>query len=212
MSAAARRSRGMTLLELLLAMVLLGVGAMIVHGAMRTSMRVSARGELVSQQQDWMRTTARLLRTQLGAALPVALATPAHGRAATVFIGGPDHMRFAAATPDYLGPGSIRVHEVRVVPRPTGQELHLWMRPLTGAAGVDPVGPERLAAMLGPVRFRYRGLDPATGRADAWMDHWPTPDRMPMQVAVEVTGGDGRAWPLLLVAPVHGGSGAGGVR
>ncbi len=209
MNAAGRRSRGMTLLELLLAMALLGVGAMIVHGAMRTSMRVAARGELVSQQQDWIRTTARLLRTQLAAAVPVALAAPRPGRAAVVFVGAPDHMRFAAATPAYLGAGSIRVHEIRVVAQPTGHELHLWMRPRPGAAGVAQVGPERLAAMLGPVRFRYRGLDPATGRAGAWMDHWPTPERMPMQVAVEATGGDGREWPLLLVAPVHGGRGAG---
>lgn len=209
---APRRVAGMTLLELLLAMILLGIGATIVYAAMRTSLGVAARGDLVSQQQDWMRTTATLLHRQLVAAQPLPLVQPGPGDAPVVFVGEPDHMRFASATPAYLGAGSIRVHELRVVMQPTGQELHLWMRPRPGARGVAPVGPERLAAMLGPVRFRYRGMDPETGRAGPWLERWTSPEQLPVQVAVEVATVDGRQWPPLLVAPVRGGHGVQGGR
>ena len=101
---APRRVAGMTLLELLLAMILLGIGATIVYAAMRTSLGVAARGDLVSQQQDWMRTTATLLHRQLVAAQPLPLVQPGPGDAPVVFVGEPDQIRVRAEE----GVGSVR--------------------------------------------------------------------------------------------------------
>ena len=199
--------RGFTLIEVLLATVLLAAGLALAFTTLRAATATAQRGEAMAQRNERMRAVAGFLRARLVAVKPLAFGIDQDTGLAQRFIGEPDGMRFVADLPAYLGHGGPYVHEVFVA---EGQDR-------SGDAGVDlllalsvrqPLGvtatgeadpPEPLARDLQSVRFRYRALD-AEGRPGEWQDQWLARERLPMQVEITVLDGEGRAWPRLVVA------------
>ena len=199
--------RGFTLIEVLLATVLLAAGLALAFTTLRAATATAQRGEAMAQRNERMRAVAGFLRARLVAVKPLAFGIDRDTGLPLRFIGEPGRMRFVADLPAYLGHGGPYVHEVFVA---EGQDR-------SGDAGVDlllalsvrqPLGvtatgeadpPEPLARDLQSVRFRYRALD-AEGRPGEWQDQWLARERLPMQVEITVLDGEGRAWPRLVVA------------
>ena len=201
--------RGFTLIEVLLATVLLAAGLALVFTTLRAATATAQRGEAMAQRNERMRAVAGFLRARLVAVKPLAFGIDQDTGLPQRFIGEPDRMRFVADLPAYLGHGGPYVHEVYVAPaqrnaRVAGDAVDLLLalsvwQPLdvedTGEAGP----PEPLARGLQSVRFRYRALD-ADGRPGEWQDQWRARERLPMQVEIAIRDGEGRAWPRLVVA------------
>lgn len=198
----AARARGFTLIEVLLATVLLAAGLAVAFATLGAATRSTQRGEALAQRNERMRAVAGFLRSRIGSARAIAFAQDPDSGLPLRFLGEPDRMRFVADLPDYLGRGGPTLHELSVAG--DGEALRLLVSFELVQAGValpedPPRPPEPLAEDLGAVDFRYRALD-ADGALGEWQERWTQGERLPLQVSVRIRGQDGGAWPELVIA------------
>lgn len=194
--------RGFTLIEVLLATVLLAAGLAIAFSTLTAATRTATRGEALAQRSERMRNVEGFLRKRLTAARPVGFGTDESSLMPQRFIGEPDRMRFVADLPDYLGRGGPYLHDIRIEDDGEGVRIDLVLAMvLAGETIEDPDArpPEPLVDGLASARFRYRAADPEGGLGE-WQDRWETSHYLPLLVEVTLTGEDGRKWPPLVVA------------
>ncbi|WP_334180205.1 prepilin-type N-terminal cleavage/methylation domain-containing protein [Pseudoxanthomonas sp.] len=207
------RARGFTLLEVLVALVLLAAGLALAFATLRSSIAVVARGEDMAQASERMRAVHGYLRARLASAQPIVFATDRGTLRQARFLGTPQRMRFVSDLPDYLGYGGPYLHELVADDDGRLQVAFSVARPDASLEEVDLAmrgqRAERLADGLRVVRFRYRGLD-AENRLGPWQDRWETSEMLPLQVKVEVEAVQGGRWPDLVVTLARSEGGAGG--
>lgn len=201
-------ARGFTLLEVLLATVLLAAGLALAFATLRAASASATRGQVIAQRNERMRAVAGFLRARLMASRPSPFGFDKDTGLPQRFLGEAQHMKFVADLPDYLGRGGPYLHELTV--ERDGDRLRLNVA-LTMVLGGQPVAeqpprpPEVLADRMRAVRFRYRGLD-ADNNLGPWQDQWATPDALPLEIEVDLQDAEGRDWPPLVVAPPLAGS------
>lgn len=203
-----RRARGFTLLEMLLALVLLAAGLALAFATVRAATTMVERGEMRAQRNERARAVEGFLRQRIGTALPVVFATDPATFRQSRFLGEPRRIRFVADLPSYLGRGGPHLYDLAF------EQGRLMVRFSVVQAGQavdapDGIAPEQLADGLRQVRFRYRGLD-EKGQPGPWQEAWRTAEILPLQVAVDVETEAGARWPELIVTLVHSEGGAGG--
>ncbi|MCY7313369.1 MAG: prepilin-type N-terminal cleavage/methylation domain-containing protein [Pseudoxanthomonas sp.] len=192
--------RGFTLIEVLLATVLLAAGLALAFATLRSATAMAQRGESISQRNERMRAVDGFLRRRIASAQMIAFASDPVTTRPYRFVGEPQRMRFVADVPDYLGRGGPHFHDVFIVD--DGAELRVSFAMVQSGQTLQekpPRPPETLADALDSVRFRYRGLD-QDGRLGPWQERWTASDALPVQVSVQVQALQGGAWPLLVVA------------
>jgi general secretion pathway protein J len=206
-----RQAAGFTLIEILLATMLLVLGLGLAFATLRSSSVVVQRGEAIAQRSERMRAVQGFLRQRLAAAQVIAFATDPATQVQTRFIGEPQRMRFVSDLPDYLGRGGPYLHDIVVADSGT-RLLASFVMVQSGQVIQEarPRPPEALAEGLREVRFRYRGLKPEGGLAD-WQPQWDVPDALPVQVAIDIESADGMRWPSLVVTLALGSGSVGGV-
>lgn len=198
-----RSAAGFTLIEVLLATVLLAAGMALAFAAVRSTLAISARGEVIAADNERMRAVEGFLRRRLSTAMALPMQRDALNGAASAFEGGPAELKFVAEVPDYLGRGGPYIHHLQVSGSGDQQQLRLGLVLLQAGQAVEetpPRGSELLAGELKQVRLRYRGIDPTSNALGSWQDRWEVPGRMPLLVSIEVTPSRGSPWPPLLVA------------
>lgn len=205
------RSRGFTLIEVLLATVLLAAGLALAFATLRSATAMAQRGEAISQKNERMRAVDGFLRRRISAAQAIGFATDPASQRSYRFVGEPQRMRFVADLPDYLGRGGPHLHDLAVVG--SGERLMVSFAMVQSGQTLQeqpPRPPELLADELRSVRFAYRGLD-EDGRLAPWQDRWATAEALPVQVSVQVETLQGERWPPLVVSLAYatGGSFAG---
>lgn len=203
---------GFTLIEVLLATVLLATGLAIAFATLRAATATAQRGEQLAQRSEHMRAVEGFLRRRIGGTRPVAFGVDQQTGVIRRFEGDASQMRFVADLPDYLGRGGPYLHELVLADGPGGKRLEATFTLVLGAetfAEAQPRPPETLANVQ-DARFRYRGLG-ADNRVGEWQEQWETPDRLPLQVEVRVRDAYGRTWPTMVIAlPLAGSYSASG--
>lgn len=205
--------RGFTLVEVMLATVLLAAGLALAFATLTAASRTATRGEALAERSERMRAVEGFLRRRISAARPVAFHTGQANDRPQRFLGEAERMRFVADLPDYLGRGGPYSHDFRVERSDGAHRIVLALDIVSAGETVeDPLGraPDVLVDGLASARFRYRGIDPESGELGAWSDRWAAVDRLPVLVEANFTDADGRKWPTLVVAiPQTFGVGAG---
>ena len=193
-----RRARGFTLLEVVVALSLLAVALALALGTLRGATGATARAEATAQRDERLRAVQGLLRRQVGAALPMAMAIDPESGEAQVWRGESDELEFVAAMPGYLSRGGPHVQTLELV----GDRLQFQHAMLTPDGPLDPERePTVLLDGIEQASFQYRTLDD-TGRPGPWLDAWPNPSTLPPLVRLKVTFTDpARRWPELVLAP-----------
>src|SRR5580765_4135684 len=107
------KSGGFTLLEMLMAIVLLGLLLAGAYSGIQTSVRAMHAGERLIERIDRVRTVQEFLRHQLTRILPISYAQT--DAKAYVFEGERDFMRFVAPMPGYLSHGGPYVQTLALV-------------------------------------------------------------------------------------------------
>lgn len=197
-----RTARGFTLIEVLLATVLLAAGLALAFASLRAAIATAERGEDIAQRSERVRAVEGFLRRRIGGARPIAFAIDPDSGLQHRFLGEERRMRFVADLPDYLGRGGPYLHELAVEDAGDGVRLNLGLTMVQAGVAVPerpPRPPELLADGLRAVRFRYRALTPEN-RLGEWQDTWEDAERLPLQVQVLLRDADGRDWPPMVIA------------
>lgn len=193
--------RGFTLIEILLATMLLAAGLALGFATLRAATATVDRGEAIASRNERMRAVQGFLRKRLASAAPIAFAIEDDSGRMIRFIGGPTRMRFVADLPDYLGRGGPHLHDIEVLDD-GGRRLAVSFAMVLAGQTIedrDARPPESLVPDLVEARFRYRGIN-EEGRLGDWTDTWELSDTLPLQVSVELASRDGGAWPPLVVS------------
>ncbi|MCA1715055.1 MAG: prepilin-type N-terminal cleavage/methylation domain-containing protein [Gammaproteobacteria bacterium] len=195
-------TRGFTLIEVLLATVLLAAGLAVAFATLGAATKSTQRGEALAQQNERMRAVAGFLRGRIGSARPIAFAHDPDSGLPLRFLGEPDRVRFVADLPDYLGRGGPTLHELTVARDGDGLRLLVSFELVQSGVTLPedpPRPPEPLAEDLTKISFRYRALD-ADGVLGEWQEQWIDGERPPLQVSVRIESRAGGVWPELVIA------------
>lgn len=204
----ARSQHGFTLIEVLLATVLLAAGLTLAFATLRSTMAVTQRGEALAGRNEHIRAVEGFLRRSISGALRITMEVDPQSRRPVRFVGEPERMRFVSDLPAYLGHGGPYQHVLSLQGEGDAQQLQVALALVQGSeiiAAQDARPPEPLAVGLREVNFRYRGLDPR--RNDAlgdWQDHWDAVERLPLLVEIRLRDDVG-VWPPVIVALPQGG-------
>lgn len=197
-----RGARGFTLIEVLLATLLMAAGLALAFATLRSATAMVQRGEAIAQRSERIRSAETFLRRRIASAQMIGFATDPQTQQQSRFLGEPQRMRFVSDLPDYLGRGGPYLHELSVV----DGRLLVSFTLVQGGQAVEeakPREPEPLASDLRSARFRYRGIN-AEGGMGEWQERWTSTDVLPVQVAVVVESADGTRWPDMVVTIAQG--------
>jgi len=195
-----RGARGFTLIEVLIATVLLAGGLTLAFATIGAATKTTRRGEGMAAHSERIRAVEGFLRRRLEAARPVPFNFEPDTGVAERFIGEPDRMRFVADLPDYLGRGGPYLHDFAI--EDGGERITLGLDMVLAGKVVEESArqpPEVLVEGLESARFRYRSYAP-DGTLGEWADKWETAEQLPLMVEVTLTDAGGEAWPPVVVA------------
>lgn len=200
-----RRVQGFTLIEVLLATVLLAAVLALALTTLRAATATVDRGEALAQRTERMRAVEGFLRRRIASAQQIAFQTDEATGEIAQFIGEPQRLRLVADLPNYLGQGGPHLHDIAVDDSGRTQRLTVaFGMVMTGRVieRDDPRPPEPLVDDLTRLRLRYRGFD-ETGALGEWRERWG-PSALPLQVEVTIETERDGAWPVLVVTLPQG--------
>jgi general secretion pathway protein J len=194
-----RNAGGFTLLEVLVALVVLGLLLATLAQGMRVGLGAMTVGQRVGASADGLETTERTLRQLLGRTTPPDPAT--QDRAFT----GLEHgTAFTTTLPQGLGTPEPLEADVSLLVV-DGHHLVLRWRPHHRNWIVPPPPPATVALQDGVERLELAYFQPGgDGRGGRWLSSWRGPD-LPRLVRIRVVfaAGDRRHWPEIVVATMR---------
>jgi general secretion pathway protein J len=186
--------RGFTLMELLVALVVLGILMAGLSQGMRLGMAAWTRqAALVDQTADldaFDRTVRGLLTNATGGAL--------HGR--NDFAGAPDSLSFDGILPEAVATGSRRAKITLRLDDQHRLMLHWETALIDPTLGAPGTGDAVVVEHIDGLRFSYWQ---ATGEGAGWRDRWSvvSPPAL-IRLHLVFPAGDRRHWPDMVVAPL----------
>ena len=199
---------GFTLLELLVAITLLGMLMAALFGGLRLGARVWETGEARLDASSRVQIVQDFLRQRIAETLPLAtVLQDENGSSEPLFRGAVDALRFATILPEHLGAG-LYLMELAIADAADGRGHNLVLRwrplDLSGALPEATAEPEERILLEGieTLDLAYFGsLD--LSLPPEWWPQWRAQNAFPGLVRVEVrfAPADPRNWPELIVHP-----------
>lgn len=195
-----RGSRGFTLVELLLALTLMGMLMALAYGGLRAAIRATDRGQEVLEDSGRIRMAHQFVHNQLNQMTPLVFDESEDRSERHVFIGAADRIRFVAPMPGYLGFGGPQVQELAIVRGDEDLQLVLYHALLQGfeEALLYERDPIPLLENIERAEFSFLGRD-ENGELTGWTSTWQEPGMLPASVALNVEFVEDVyiRWPLL---------------
>jgi len=210
-----RAQAGFTLLEVLIATVLLAIMMTLLMGGLRIGAGSWEQGERRAAQASRLLVTQNFFRTYLGDALPLLESVRRSAAAGTrpmrpklLFRGGADRLEYAATLPPQVRGGLYRF-ELYVDEEGDRKDLKLAIRPFSSAEAdeeAEPIEDVVLLEGLASLRIAYFGKANVEDegnfapRESQWLEEWRQ-QFMPELIRVDITMADEPPWPPLVIAP-----------
>jgi general secretion pathway protein J len=197
--------RGFTLIEIILATLLLSLGLTIAFASLHSTNASVQRSEAAAARNEHLRAVQSLLYRVLQSAQPVVLARDDTTQQVTWLEGKKDSVRFVAPMPGYMSRGGPYVITLQLVPSGTGSGTRLQFafamlvdeKPLENDGKLPP---EDLLDGIADAHFEYRGLG-QDGKIGEWQTEWSRPSQLPLQIRVALRFSDPtRPWPPFATA------------
>ena len=207
-------SKGFTLLEVMLATMLLALLLAGTYGAIRTAVRAMHSGEAAIDRTNRLRVAEEFMRRQVSRIMPLAFGRDESTNTNFVFEGSGNSMRFVAPMPGYLSHGGAYVQTIELK-RAAGNTLQLYFSNviLTGYDAKkltqSDLDPQVLIDQVKSGRFEYRTYNDQ-GELGDWTDRWQDPGKTPVMVRIhlEMAREALVAWPDMQIALVMDGASA----
>ncbi len=185
-----RISSGFTLLEVMLATMLLALLLAGTYGAIRTAVRSMHSGESAIDRTNRLRVAEEFMRRQISRIMPLAFGRDTSTNTNYVFEGSANTMRFVAAMPGYLSKGGPYVQTLSFAGNRRGGKQLLFTDAMLNGFDLDnkdtTTEPSILLDQIQDGRFEYRTLD-EQGQLTDWSDKWEDSSVTPVMVRIEVT-------------------------
>lgn len=197
----ARGADGFTLLELLVALTLLGFILALAFGGLRFGAKAWQSGDRKIERLSELQVAHRVVTRILSRAFPLVLQDGIEPRYA--FEGTAAGVSFVAFMPNYpdvAGPYIIRLEVVRTG---RGSELRMKRAPFAASAGGLKLAQadEDVALFETPHRMAFSYFNAVAGSGEGeWLDRWDDDKQMPALVRLRVFAPDmdGSVWPDLV--------------
>lgn len=201
-------SEGFTLIEIVVAISLLGLLIALAVGTIHGASRATKSGERLINATDDVRIVQEFMRRQISHAMPMPYELMEDNGNVVMFEGKPDGLQFVAPMPGYLAAGGAHVQRIVLedgAGYDDGQVLVFSHWLLNGYDPNDPpeekdTHPTVILEDIDSATFEYRSLE-EDGELSDWVDEWPNPQYMPVMMRLKVTFKPGKPyrWPDLTI-------------
>ena len=197
--------RGFTLIEIILATLLLSLGLVIAFASLHSANASVQRSEAAAARNEHLRAVQAVLYRTLQSAQPMVLARDDATQQVTWLEGKSDRVRFVAPMPGYMSRGGPYVVTLQLVPSGTGNGTRLQFayamlvdeKPLENDGKLPP---EDLLDGIADAHFEYRGLG-QEGQIGEWQTAWSRSAQLPLQIRLVLRFSDPtRPWPAFTTA------------
>ncbi|MES2932265.1 MAG: prepilin-type N-terminal cleavage/methylation domain-containing protein [Pseudomonadota bacterium] len=205
-----RSAAGFTLLEMLIAMTLLGFILALLFGALRLGSRSWDAGETRSIQSTHMALTQAFLRRELSQIHPFRWKRKADTDLA--FVGEANVIKMVAPVVARLGPGGLYLVSLELSRPDSGEGAQLIMKRAipdlesVDFSALDEAEKVVLAEQVESLELAYFGSETAEAEPQ-WHQQWDSKDvprRLPYLIRLKLKFMDGHSWPDLVIAPTIG--------
>ena len=188
------KSRGFTLIELVIALTIVGAMLAVMFGGLRVGVAAWRQGDARAEVLQHARSLSQVVTQTLAGTHPYRAG--AAGTAATrlLFVGESDRIAFVTATPPV--PFAAPIAFAAVVLAHDASGLHVLQKALPARDPFDRLTPVVTDHTVTELRMRYLRLD------GGWETHWDGAREPTLPAAVEVTLRTARADPQEIHAPV----------
>ena len=203
-----RAQAGFTLIEIVLAMVLLSVMMLLLYSGLSFALRSWDAGDAHGRRTADRRIGENFLRRELTEVFPMRWKDPMAVKLA--FSGEAHRLRFVSTRPVGIAVGGLALVSVEAEGDARKGERNLVMRRAMPDEAAKDFGPldqaEKASVVIAGVEsvtFSYFGAENDFSEPK-WMDTWPYPNRVPQMVRVSVKRDDGTMLPDLVAKVMLG--------
>lgn len=188
---------GFTLIEVLIAMTLLGVMVILLFSSLRIAAQSWNAGEQKMAAVNQKAVTYQFFKRHLTAIRPVPTLTTESAYAldvTSVFQGFPQSIRFAAGLPASSARKGLQIFSIAPDPENSSILLVTLTPYRLTEADPEPVKPEVLLENIAGLKFAYFGRIEEFAEPQ-WHEEWTVADRLPSLIKVSIALRDGSYWP-----------------
>jgi general secretion pathway protein J len=203
----ARGQSGFTLIELVVAMVILGSMMVLLYSGLAFALRSWDAGDVNGRRTADRRIGENFLRREVTEIFPMRWKDP--GAVKFAFEGAEQRMRFVSSRPAGVSLGGLSLVNLEVEPGEVARSHNLVMRRVMADPDSNDFGPldhaERsiLIADVASVAFSYFGSE--NDFSDPrWVDAWSFQGRMPQMVRMRMKASDGTPLPEVVMKVMVG--------
>lgn len=199
-----RAVQGFTLIEVLIAMTLLGVMVVLLFSSLRIAAESWEAGETKTAQVNQKAVVYQFFKRHLNAIRPLPMlennAVDLENESLQAFAGYSQSLRFAGALPASSARKGVQIFRIYPDPNQTSTLLVSLMpyRQTEGQLVEEP--PVVLLEGMTALKFSYFGKTEEAAE-DLWLDEWIQADRLPRLIKVSIKLNDNSLWPDMVFAP-----------
>jgi general secretion pathway protein J len=202
-----RRAAGFTLIEMVVAMALLGAMMLLLYGGLTFGLRGWDAADVNGRRTADQRIATNFLRREISETFPMRFKDPLQLKLA--FEGKRDSLRFTSSRPAGISAQGLSLVGLAVENDNAKRTRSLVMRrapPDDAAKDFGPLDRGEATVLfegVDSVAFSYFGSDSELNDPQ-WTDNWEFPGRVPQLIRVQVRMADGTAMPEMVVRLVLG--------